>query len=221
MSNDIKGMKSYSIKKNNRNSMDVEITGVDYPIVNKLVRAILNDVETVTIDSVEIRENSSLMLDEILAHRLGLIPIEILDYSILNCGCDCNDQNNKCSNCQVTFECNLMCTEGSTYVMSSHLKTNDPRIKILDNIMLFPIREGQTIRLTAVTQKGSGKVHAKWKPVSVISFDEIEDDDDDENILKPKRHLLSFETTHGLSPEKIFLTGISLVPELSSNYIFE
>ena len=223
-------IKTYSIKKINKNSITVEISGTDLSTVNRLRKTIISDVKTIAIDTVEIEENSTLILDEVLSHRLGLIPIEILDESILNCTCDCSGENIECPTCQITFTLNMTCTNGSGHLTTEHLKTSDKRIKIyndISNMMIVPIRSGQTLRLTAKTQKGSGRIHAKWSPVSVISFNEVGDINEGEssenieesNILKPTKYIFTFETTGVLSPEKVFMAGIALVPELSTNFI--
>jgi DNA-directed RNA polymerase II subunit RPB3 len=51
------------------------IYNVDVSYCNSLRRIILSDVETMAIDLVEIEENTSVLHDEYIAHRLGLIPL--------------------------------------------------------------------------------------------------------------------------------------------------
>jgi DNA-directed RNA polymerase alpha subunit len=51
------------------------IYNVDVSYCNSLRRIIMSDVETMAIDLVEIEENTSVLHDEYIAHRLGLIPL--------------------------------------------------------------------------------------------------------------------------------------------------
>jgi DNA-directed RNA polymerase alpha subunit len=54
-----------------------DLTGIDASIANSLRRIMLSEVPTVAIENVYIEMNSSIIHDEVLAHRLGLIPIKV------------------------------------------------------------------------------------------------------------------------------------------------
>ncbi|MCK4668993.1 DNA-directed RNA polymerase subunit D, partial [Candidatus Bathyarchaeota archaeon] len=51
------------------------IRGADIPFINALRRIILAEVPCMAIDEVVMIENSSILQDEIIAHRLGLVPL--------------------------------------------------------------------------------------------------------------------------------------------------
>jgi len=55
---------------------NISLIGVDVSIANALRRILLAEVPTVAIESVWISVNHSIVQDEVLAHRLGLIPIK-------------------------------------------------------------------------------------------------------------------------------------------------
>eukprot|EP00977_Amphora_coffeiformis_P002032 scaffold381_cov178-Amphora_coffeaeformis.AAC.21 len=57
------------------NDMVFEMIGVDASFANALRRILLSEVPTVAIESVYMWNNTSLVHDEVLSHRLGLIPI--------------------------------------------------------------------------------------------------------------------------------------------------
>jgi len=57
------------------NNMRFEVKDTDCSTVNSLRRVIIGEVVTMAIDLVTFEENTSCVNDEILAHRLGLVPI--------------------------------------------------------------------------------------------------------------------------------------------------
>lgn len=50
--------------------------GIDAPIANAFRRILIAEVPTMCIESVYITNNTSIIPDEVLAHRLGLVPIK-------------------------------------------------------------------------------------------------------------------------------------------------
>ena len=55
--------------------MELEIQGVDVPIANAIRRILISEIPTMAIDKAIIWQNTGIMHDEVLAHRLGLLPI--------------------------------------------------------------------------------------------------------------------------------------------------
>ena len=54
-----------------------DLVGVDASIANALRRILLAEVPTMAIEMVYIESNTSIIQDEVLAHRLGLVPIKV------------------------------------------------------------------------------------------------------------------------------------------------
>ena len=54
-----------------------DMSGVDVAISNALRRILLSEVPTMAIEKVFITNNNGVLRDELLAHRLGLIPIKV------------------------------------------------------------------------------------------------------------------------------------------------
>lgn len=72
------------LERPSKNDLVFELVNVDASFANALRRILLAEVPTVAIERVYMWNNSSLVHDEILSHRLGLIPIHadarFLDY---------------------------------------------------------------------------------------------------------------------------------------------
>ncbi|RLI85565.1 MAG: DNA-directed RNA polymerase subunit D [Archaeoglobales archaeon] len=137
----------------------------DVPIVlaNSLRRAMKSLVPTMAVDYVVFYMNTSFLYDEIIAHRIGLIPIKTnLDRFNMPGECVCGGEG--CPNCQVSFRLNV---EGPKVIYSGDLISEDPEIKpVYDNIPIVELFEGQQLMIEAVARLGIGKEHAKYQPVS-------------------------------------------------------
>jgi DNA-directed RNA polymerase subunit D len=134
---------------------------------NALRRAMLADVPKMAIDYVDIYDNTSVIFDEMLAHRMGLIPIKTnLEMYELPDKCDC--QGAGCALCQVTF---TLSAEGPCMVHSSDLKSSDPEtVPSDDNVPIVELKSGQKLVLTAVARLGYGKEHAKFQTTCLPGY---------------------------------------------------
>ena len=52
-----------------------DMSGIDAPIANAFRRILIAEVPTMAIEQIFIRDNSSIIQDEVLSHRIGLVPI--------------------------------------------------------------------------------------------------------------------------------------------------
>ena len=68
-------MTEIEIKSKTDEELVFDIKGIDPTIVNTLRRIMIAEVPTMAIETVIINQNTSIIPDEVLAHRLGLIPI--------------------------------------------------------------------------------------------------------------------------------------------------
>lgn len=127
--------------------------------VNSIRRLILDEVTVMAIDSVEIRKNDSALYDEMIAHRLGLVPLttDLASYK-LRSQCACEGEG--CLSCEVKL---TLKKTGSCNVYASDLVTSDPKIKpTYGKMLIVKLFEGQEIDLIATATLGKGKEHSKF-----------------------------------------------------------
>ena len=65
------------VKKLNSEEVVFELRGIEPPLANALRRIMIAEIPTMAIEKVEMWQNTSVIPDENLAHRLGLVPIAI------------------------------------------------------------------------------------------------------------------------------------------------
>ena len=99
--------------------------GEDISYANVIRRLMLTEVPVMAIENLEIKNNSSALYDEMLAHRLGLIPFttDLKSYELPASEQDIEDKKAKCT-LQMTLK-----EKGPKTVYASDLKTGDPKVK--------------------------------------------------------------------------------------------
>ena len=190
------------INKDNQ-KMSVKLKGVPLQYANALRRICLNGVPIFAIDTVDIIENSSVLPDEGLAHRLGLIPIKT-DLSRFNepSKCECQSETG-CSNCRVMLVLDSGDPDETRTVLSNELSSEDDSVKpISDKIAIVQLTQGQRIKVECYARLGRGTEHAKWNSANISTLTDT--DKKDESVL-------TVETTGALSPEQIILAGVDEV----------
>jgi len=159
------------ILERNGNHIRFFINGVETPIANALRRIMIAEVPSMIIDDVIIIENSSSMRDEILAHRLGLLPLKTdLNSYVLPEDCTCHSELG-CSKCSVTLTLEAEAMNSVRTVYSKELRSDNPEIvPVSGDVPLLKLAHGQKIRLEAYAKLGRGITHAKWQPVSACAY---------------------------------------------------
>ncbi|HDJ89664.1 MAG TPA: DNA-directed RNA polymerase subunit D, partial [Thermoprotei archaeon] len=128
---------------------------------NTIRRVHISEIPIFAIDDVIILENTSILPDEILAHRLGLIPLKSDPlYSL-------RDRDKVV----VRLSLKVSAENGKRTVYSGDLISDDPHIvPVYKNIPIVKLERGQKIVLEAYARLGVGKDHAKWQAVSTASY---------------------------------------------------
>ena len=168
-----------------KNEVKFMLSGMKPNFANALRRAMIAEVPKLAIDEVEIHENTSLLYDEQLAHRLALIPLKT-DLSAFS-------PDDRIS---LTLEAISPEREGYTMVYSKELISSGPKVEaVFANIPVVKLISAereigdikavvkQKISLKAIARLGRGKEHAKWQPVTVCSYGDVTDEEGAKNTL--------------------------------------
>ncbi len=157
-----------------------EITNITEGTANALRRTLINDIPKLAIDKVifrhgQIRDSmgnvfdSSLPLfDEIVAHRIGLVPIKT--DSRMNFRNECSCEGKGCSLCTVSYNIDKT---GPGEVYSGDLVpfTGNVELKPVDPLIpIVKLGPKQALLVTAEATMGTAKEHAKWQVTSAVSF---------------------------------------------------
>jgi len=199
----VQDLSSLEIISKDNQKITIKLKGVPLQYANALRRVCLNGVPIFAIDTVDIIENSSVLPDEGLAHRLGLIPLKT-DLSRFNepSKCDCKSETG-CTNCRVMLVLDSGDSDVTRTILSDELSSEDESIKpVSDKIPIVQLAPGQKIKAECYARLGRGTEHAKWNSANISTI--IDTDKDDEKIL-------TVESTGALNPEQIILAGVDEV----------
>ena len=196
-------MSSLEIVSQDDQKIAVKLKGIPLQYANALRRVCLNGVPVFAVDTVDIIENSSVLPDEGLAHRLGLIPLTT-DLSRFNepSKCECGSETG-CSNCRVMLVLDSGDSDVTRTLLSNELSSEDDSIKpISDKIPIVQLAPGQRIKLECYARLGRGTEHAKWNSANISTLT----DTDKEDVK-----VLTVESTGALKPEQIIISGVDEV----------
>ena len=135
------------------------------PAFANTIRRLLYEIPTMAIDEIIIIENSTPLYDEILAHRLGMIPLTT-PVGVYNITSQCSCEGHGCSQCEVSLTLEKECTdpEGIETIYSKDLQSEDPEVKpVLENIPILRFTHDQKVVIQAIARLGKAIDHAKFQ----------------------------------------------------------
>lgn len=162
--------------------------GTDISMANAIRRIMIAEVPTMAIDKVIFHENDSVMHDEYIAHRLGLVPLSSDLVDKFKMRIECDDCDGECKRCAVSFTINAHGKYGKL-VTSRSLVQVEPKDEMITSvqpvhesgiertevegdhsIVISKLNSNQTLKITAIARKGIAKDHAKWSPMCTAAY---------------------------------------------------
>lgn len=178
--------------RNENMELEFDILGCYPSIANAFRRLIISEVPSMAIEKVYIYNNTSIIQDEVLAHRLGLIPLKA-DPRLFEYTTDETEEGTEHDTLE--FELKVKCTkrkdakETSSFdglyknhsIYSGQMKwlpkgkqstlyKEEDLGPIDSDILISKMRPGHELDLKLLAVKGQGKDHAKFSPVATAYY---------------------------------------------------
>ncbi|KAK3811180.1 MAG: DNA-directed RNA polymerase [Benniella sp.] len=180
------------INRLSKTEMEFDMIGIDAAIANAFRRILIAEVPTMAISNVFVMNNTSVVVDEVLAHRLGLVPI-LADPTKF----DFKEKDETSTDLNtIVFRLNVKCkrnpqaspteTDPQKKYIHSTVYSGDliwdpkgdqaerfkdcPIKPVHDDIVIAKLRPGQEIDVEVHCEKGLGQDHAKWSPVATATY---------------------------------------------------
>jgi DNA-directed RNA polymerase subunit D len=193
----------------------IKIEDIRPYFVNSLRRVMLSELPKLAVNDVVIYDNTSALFDEIISHRLGLVPIPT-DLSLLTFRDECVCKGKGCPNCTVRY---TLSKEGEGTVISGDLQPAEKSWALTeDKIPIVKLYGDQRLILEIEAVLGRGRDHAKWQAVTapgyrmeiVIEFDKKKLDDVKELVNSIPKGIVE------IKGDKLELKDIEKLPILES-----
>ena len=191
---------SLEIINENEQKVSVKIKGVPIQYANALRRICLNGVPIYAVESVDVLENSSVLADEGIAHRIGLIP--------LRTDLEASKDGNENDKIMLTLDSGI--SDETKTILSGDFKSQDSSVHPISNdIPIVNLAPGQSLKIEAYARLGKGTEHAKWNSANVATLTESEKNDE---------RILTVESTGALDPKHIILSSVEQLSSKLSEF---
>ncbi|MCL2148996.1 MAG: DNA-directed RNA polymerase subunit D [Methanomassiliicoccaceae archaeon] len=148
-------------------------------VANAIRRTMLTEIPKMAIDKVEFHlgsimgeekeyESITPLFDEILAHRLGMVPVPT-DHELFTFQEDCVCGGEGCPSCTIMYSLN---EKGPCTVLSGDMKPlGSPDLVVKDQfIPIVELTDGQAVLIYATAVMGRAKKHAKWQAAFGVGY---------------------------------------------------
>ena len=166
------------------------LTDTDRAFVNAIRRTLMSETPKMAIDKVrfemgtveqdgEVWETNGPLPDEMIAQRLAMIPIPTVhdEFHFQDKCPECAELVEKdrgCPLCTMIYTCKEFGSDGGRIITAGDMSyLGEDRLNIPEKYRSIPITKlskGQMIEFYATAIMGRGSEHAKWSPVSGVTF---------------------------------------------------
>lgn len=187
-----------NIRTMNHHTIDFTLRNTTLAFANTVRRVMMAEIPTIAIDLVEIESNNTVLADEFIAHRLGLLPLSTKNIEDILYSRDCDNCDKYCEQCSVVLSLNVQNRNSDEHLQvyakdlfiesqhgasryQPHPSADDDALPELgapictdderNGPLICKLRRGQDLKLRCVAKKGIAKEHAKWAPTAAVGFE--------------------------------------------------
>ena len=176
---DFRNSMRIEILKRTKDDLVLNIIGLDLSFMNGIRRSLISEITSICVEKVFFYDNSSILNDEVLSHRLALVPLLIMS-EILNYFSVAKNNSDK----KIIFELDIRhdmnkIKKISVYSKVLKLKLYGIHFSWLKNFQIQPVfkdiliaklNPGQKIKCECHCKAGKGETHAKFSPVGTSFY---------------------------------------------------
>lgn len=194
---------SVRIRERSRTNLVLTIDKTNHSLLNSIRRVIKDEIPQLAFDMIKFKSYNGKIDEEVLAHRISLLPITCLNIDKILFRQNCKSCILGCRKCNIIFHLDKSNNDSTKAmnVYSSDLKVDKVYdsyrtevIKFNKNekgVLLFRLAPYESISLECTAVKGEAKEHAKYSCTNICTFQENESENENEN---KKTFLFSVET---------------------------
>ncbi len=172
------------LEKDNE-KIKIEVSNINPAIAAMIRRAIIAEIPTLAIETVKIIKNDSVLRDEILANRLGLIPLTF--------------DKNKVKKGKYNVKLFIKKKGGGYVYTKDMISENSEVVPMYDNIPITYLNENDELEIECETEVGFGKMHAKWQAGNCGYY------------YSNDKFVFNIETTSFYKPEELFSEALDVI----------
>jgi DNA-directed RNA polymerase subunit D len=155
-------MKLQKIKEEKKkNKISFLLKDSNEVFANTIRRLVIEEVPTLAVEDLEIKDNNSALSDEMFGLRIGLSPIktDLKSYNLKE-NCKCEDAG--CAQCELKLH---LKASKKGYVYAEMAESSDPKCNfVYPKMPLVKLLAKQKAEVTMTAILGKGKEHVKWSP---------------------------------------------------------
>ncbi len=168
---------------------------------NALRRIMMGEIPILAVEEVDFSANDSVLYNEIIAHRLALIPL-VFEVDKFHFKGEQHEGEKSCQFCEVVFSVNK---KAPGIVYSKDMKSSNPDVKpLFDDIPIVELFRDEKLKFDATARLGLGRQHAKFK-AAIASYRYLDD--------SGSKFEFYVESASGLNSEEIVIKSIEILKQ--------
>jgi len=161
-------------------------------VAAQISRILMSQLSTLAINDITVITNTSTWPDEIIVHRLGLVPLRCSSWQPANGELAINLQLDVAfpedyNDMYINVTSDDLKTDSDYYEPVYHGPDDDP-------IIIVRLRAGQNLKLSCRATLGTGSLHSKWSDISGLTWHGLD---------RKGSYVFTMEINGALTPEEI------------------